>query len=192
MMGRISATQFVLTGTEEPPFFGSADMGSRVHAAWLSETLGLGAVEGVISFDCIGYYTDKKGWKGHFKGAAAAIADHPDDGQFASLLLHGRSSYLLAEKIAFFHIPDVHLMVGGVQRSPDIFITDLTGTACAYIARMSDHESYRELGFPALQVNDLALCRPGSKMHRAGDDLDHIHIPKILALASTVAYSAVI
>jgi hypothetical protein len=168
-------------------------MGSRVHAAWLEETLGLDAVEGVVSFDCIGYYTDTLGWKDYFHGDAAALqalADHPEGSQFASLLVRGRSSRLLAEKVDFFHMPNVHLMAD-THQSPEVYITDLTGTRHEYIATMSDHESYRELGFPALQVNDLAFCRPGSQMHRKGDDLSHISVPKILALAATVAHSAV-
>jgi hypothetical protein len=54
---------------------------------------------------------------------------------------------------------------------------------------MSDHASYRDIGFPAVQINDMALSRPGSMMHLPGDDLTHIDIEKIQALAATVAAS---
>jgi hypothetical protein len=53
------ATPIVLVAyaTEEPPFYGSAQMGSAVHASSLD-----GRIAGMICLEMIGYYADRQTW----------------------------------------------------------------------------------------------------------------------------------
>jgi Zn-dependent M28 family amino/carboxypeptidase len=52
--------QLVAFSTEEPPFFGSEQMGSAVHAAALARQRR--NVRGMISLEMIGYFSSRRAW----------------------------------------------------------------------------------------------------------------------------------
>jgi hypothetical protein len=83
---------------EEPPHFGTKDMGSYRHAADLimQQRQGtIGPVIGMICLEMLGYYTDKP--KSQNYPNAAMLAIYPDRGNFLALVSNSASASFLGQ-----------------------------------------------------------------------------------------------
>ncbi len=134
--------RFIAFVNEEPPFFKSGEMGSRVYAR-RSKERGENVVA-MFSLETIGYYSDRPGSQrypfplGFF---------YPSTGNFIAFVSNLSSRTLLHEVLASF-------------RRPAEFPSE--GVAApAFIPGVdwSDHWSFWKEGYPALMVTDTAPYR---------------------------------
>ncbi|MBI2317276.1 MAG: M20/M25/M40 family metallo-hydrolase [Betaproteobacteria bacterium] len=134
--------RFAAFVNEEPPFFGSEQMGSRHYARRSSERGE--RIIAMFSLETMGYYSDRPGSQrypfplGFF---------YPSSGNFIAFVSNLRSRALLHEVIAGF-------------RRPAAFPSEAVA-APAFIPGVdwSDHWSFWKEGYPALMVTDTALYR---------------------------------
>lgn len=159
----------VAFSTEEPPFFGSQEMGSAVHAARL---LARGEYPwGMVSLEMIGYFTKRQKWP-----SALLAAFYPRRGDF--LLLAGR-------------IQDRELirsLKAGLADGERMRFVSYGGP---YVGGLdaSDHSSFWARGIPAVILTDSAFLR--NPRYHAPDDtpesLDYLRMAEgVEGLANAV------
>lgn len=161
----------VAYGTEEPPGFASAAMGSRVHASSLSAQ----DVElwGMICLEMIGYFSDKQPWPnwlykslypshGHFVGIVGRLADRRLARQLKSAF-RGHST-----------------------------LPAYSFTAPAWLPGLdaSDHRSYWAHGYSAVMVTDTSFIR-NPHYHTAADRPETLDYEKMAAVVDGVLAAVV-
>jgi Zn-dependent M28 family amino/carboxypeptidase len=135
--------ELVAYALEEAPFFGTAEMGSIVHARSLQAS---GArVVGMLSLEMIGYYTDEPGSQ-HFPITALKVI-YPSTGNF--LVVAGR-------------FQDARLALR-IQRSmraaSDLPVRIICAPRSLPGIDLSDNASYWDAGDPAVMITDSAFYR---------------------------------
>jgi Zn-dependent M28 family amino/carboxypeptidase len=162
---------------EEPPFFGSTEMGSYVHASSLQtqET----QVLGMICYEMIGYFSDEPGSQPFPSPELAKI--YPDTGNF-----------IMTVGIERYH--DFNQLVCRLmQEAADIPIYNISfpeNNGLAGLAGMSDQRNYWKFGFPALMINDTSFVR-NPNYHQTTDTIDTLDFEKMTEVVSG-AYHAII
>lgn len=154
--------EFVFYALEEPPYFGSDDMGSVIHADALK-------AEGVdvrlmISVEMIGYYSDELfsqkfpfpllyaiyPWRGNFIAAVARPADR-------SMVQKFKSGFVALSDTPIYSI-NAPSFIPGID--------------------YSDHRSYWRHEWPAIMITDTSFYRNLS-YHRSTDTADRLNYSKM-------------
>lgn len=134
-----SPVELVAYSTEEPPFFGGAEMGSAVHARSLEQS---GAqVRAMIAVEMIGYYTTSQPNR-----ALLLHLVYPRRGDFVSLVGRWPDRHLVRQAKKAFR---------GATRVP---VVSYSGPVVIG-ADLSDHRNYWLAGYPAFMVTDTAYLR---------------------------------
>lgn len=159
---RVDLVAFTL---EEPPFFGTADMGSAHHARFLRRSGR--EVLGMISLEMIGYFAEEQCW-----GSAILGALYPTRGDFVMVVGRWRDR-ALARYVK-------RAMLGaGALRVRSSSTPRLSGMDA------SDHRSYWDSGFDAVMITDTAYLRnPG--YHTDEDRPDTLDFEKLAAVVDGV------
>ncbi len=148
---------FVAFATEEPPFFGTEDMGSYRFAERLvaqGERL-----DWMISLDMVGYFSDAPGSQ---KVPSRWIAPlYPDRGNFLGVIGDWDQGETILQ------------VKTGLARSPGLPVHSFRAPARWAPTDLSDHRSFNALGLPAVQVTDTAFMRY-DHYHRATDTADRL------------------
>lgn len=165
---------FVAYSLEEPPFFGTQQMGSYIHARSLAEQQA--DVAGMVCYEMIGYFSDEPGSQ-KFPSETLA-ARYPDTGNF--IIVAGTEAFAgfaqkLYENMQCEASIDVQLIV----------FPDTRG-----MAGMSDQRNYWEFGYPAAMINDTSFLR-NPNYHQPSDTLDTLNFEKMAATVET-AYRALL
>jgi len=146
-------TQYLVAfSTEEPPFFGSEDMGSYRFASRLRDD-GL-RVELMVALDLVGRYSDAPGSQ-RFPLPGLGLL-YPDRGNFIAVvgdLLSGSA---------------IKRVRSGMQATGALPVHSFRGPGALQGIRWSDHDSFRRLGMPAVLVTDTAFLR-NTDYHTAQD-----------------------
>lgn len=134
--------RFVAFSLEEPPVFGTRDMGSYVYAERTAQE-GV-KVYGMISLEMIGYFCEKKGCQAYPTGVGWLF---PDQGDFISFVgnLSSRSFTQKAKK-AF-------------AKSSDFPVETLNTFSSVTGVDFSDHRNFWRFGFDAFMITDTAFNR---------------------------------
>lgn len=132
----------VAYSTEEPPFFGSAQMGSAVHAELADD------VEAMICLEMIGYFSR---WQTYDSWLLAAI--YPDDGEFIAVTGGWKDRALVRQ------------LKRGMQAA-GMRAVSFTGPRSMLDA--SDQRNYWARGITAAMVTDTAYLR-NPNYHTARD-----------------------
>jgi Zn-dependent M28 family amino/carboxypeptidase len=142
---RFSRTlRFVAFVNEEPPFFQSWRMGSRIYAR---ECKRRGErIAAMVSLETIGYYSDARGSQAYPFPFGLL---YPRTGNFVAFVSNMRSRKLLHEVIAAFREHTRFPSEGAA--APEI----IPGIS------WSDHWSFSQEGYPAVMVTDTAIYRYG-------------------------------
>lgn len=156
----------VAFANEEPPFFDTPDMGSRIYAQSIKAEAP--AIEAMLSLESIGYYADGPGSQrypmglGHFYG---------DVGNFVAVVGNVSSRAL-------------------VQRTASLLAssTDVPVACAALPGRMpgvfwSDHSAFWDIGVSAVMITDTARFR-NPRYHTASDtpaSLDYTRFARVTA-----------
>jgi hypothetical protein len=147
--------------TEEPPFFGSEEMGSAVHAKSLS-TEGR-QVRGMISLEMIGYYSNAQSWPN-----ALFELLYPSTGNFIGVV-GGWSDRTLARF--------AKRAINGAGGIPVVSFSGPRATSDA-----SDHRNYWSHGWNAIVITDTAFLRNPNYHTRldTADTLDYQRMARVV------------
>lgn len=162
----IRAVAFV---NEEPPFFLTADMGSRRYARKLAER-GI-RVRGMLSLETLGCYTDRP-----FSQAYPIPLGllYPRTGNFVAVVGNLRSRSLVRRCVGRFRAHTRFPCEGAALPGylPGVF--------------WSDHWAFWREGYPAAMVTDTALFRYGH-YHLPGDTPEKIDYDRLARVVTGVA-----
>ena len=148
--------ELVAYSLEEPPFFGTDEMGSAFHAASIS---GMLHIEGVIVLEMIGYYDDH--WGSQSYPVALLKMLYPNRGNFIALV--GRLNQReFTKKIK-----------AGMNGATDLPVYSINAPEFIPGVDFSDHRNYWTYGFNALMITDTAFYR-NKEYHMANDTPDRL------------------
>jgi Zn-dependent M28 family amino/carboxypeptidase len=160
--------RFVAFVNEEPPFFQTDHMGSRVYAS-RSRQRGEQIVA-MLSIETIGYYSEEQGSQ-RYPFPFGLV--YPDTANFIGFVANVASRDLLRRAIATFR-EQIDFPSEGIAAPSWI-----TGIG------WSDHWSFWEEGYPALMVTDTALFRY-RHYHTAQDTPDKIDYARMARVVTGI------
>jgi len=164
---------FVAYCLEEPPFFGSHQMGSYIHAKSLHENKI--DVIGMICFEMIGYFSDAPNSQ-PFPSPELA-RQYPHVANF--IIVVGIETYRA------FNTKVHQLMAAG----SGIDVQLIHFPTAAGLASLSDQRSYWQFNYPALMINDTAFIR-NPNYHTKADTIETLDFDKMTKVV-TRAYNAI-
>ena len=162
---------FVAYSLEEPPYYGTQDMGSYVHANSiknLKEDL-----IGMINFEMIGFFSDQD----QYYPVPELAAVYPKKADFIAVV--GKYEYHDFNQ-RIFHLMKTNAKID-IQLIDDPMVEDLAG--------MSDQQSYWKFDIPALMINDTSFLR-NPHYHRMSDDIDTLNFDRMQEVVSCT-YNAI-
>jgi hypothetical protein len=149
--------RFVAFTNEEPPFFQSRRMGSRIYARMCQEQ-GEDIV-GMVCLETIGYYSEKPGSQ---KYPPLLGFFYPDKGNFIAVVGNLKSRELVRTFTKYF------------SEGTDFPIECVATFGLIPGVSWSDHSSFWKHNYPAIMITDTALYRY-PYYHTQGDTPDKIH-----------------
>lgn len=149
--------RFVAFVNEEPPFFQTSQMGSRVYAQTAYERGD--NIRAMISLETIGYYSNQRGSQ-HFPPLFNFF--YPSRGNFIMFVSNLRSRALLRRAVAAF------------QAHSDFPVKGVATFGALPGVNWSDHGSFWSKGYRALMVTDTAPYRY-PYYHTAQDTPDRVN-----------------
>lgn len=157
--------EFVSYCLEEPPNFGTKNMGSYVHAESLNKSNA--DVVGMICLDMIGYFSDEPNSQ---KYPVAELAQRfPTIGNYIAIIGHKDHSKFSGQ---------VHQLMkdkGGI----DLQLINFPSSDG--LAGLSDHRNYWYFGYDAVMINDTAKYR-NPNYHEPTDTVDTLDLEKMNAV----------
>jgi Zn-dependent M28 family amino/carboxypeptidase len=162
-----SPVMLVAYANEEPPFFGSEQMGSAVHAA----SVGGRNVTGMICLEMIGYYAPSQAWSSWVLDAM-----YPNRGDFIAVA-GGWSDRALARRVK-----------AAMIAARGIDVVSFSGPRAMLDA--SDHRNYWARGWPAVMITDTAYLR-NPNYHTRSDTPATLDYRRMAAVVDGV-YNAVL
>ncbi len=164
--------RFVAFALEEPPFFGTEQMGSYVYAKSCKENDE--NIVAMIALEMLGFYSEKRGSQKnpspHPKGQST------DKGNFIAVVGNNQSRQLgigFAEKLKETSLIKTETVIPNSQ----IYGSDL-----------SDHASFWKYKYPAIMITDTAFYR-NPHYHEASDTIDQIKFRYFTRLVYALAYA---
>ncbi|TGX46546.1 M20/M25/M40 family metallo-hydrolase [Sphingomonas naasensis] len=153
--------RFVFFANEEPPFFQTDYMGSRVYAERLRASGE--KVRGMWSLETLGYYDDRPGSQ-HYPFPLGWL--YPDTGNFIAFVGTTGSRDFVRRSVAAFRARAAFPSVGG--------------TAPGFVQGIdwSDHWAFEQAGFPALMITDTAPFRY-PRYHSTADTSDKLDYARL-------------
>ncbi len=137
---------------EEPPFFGTQEMGSYIHASSL-HNLNV-KVHLMMSLEMIGYFRDEPESQTFPTQALRYI--YPTVGNFIGVVGDLRSAY------------EVQRVKELMRKHSHVDVQAITAPRSLPGVELSDHRSYWDVGYPALMLTDTAFYR-NPNYHSTGD-----------------------
>lgn len=161
--------EFMAYCLEEPPFFGSEEMGSAVHARMMEEQQV--PLKLMICYEMIGYFSDRPGSQ---SVPHPSLADHyPNTGNF--IIVGGNSRQPgVAETLA-----------GQMQPHCGIPVYPVSSPITDGLVDLSDHRSYWKRGYPAVMVNDTSFLR-NPNYHQKSDTINTLDFNKMAEVVNGV------
>ncbi|MCZ6803462.1 MAG: M28 family peptidase [Proteobacteria bacterium] len=146
---------------EEPPFFGTGDMGSYIHAQ--SERENDVDIELMISLEMIGYFTEEENSQSFPMGILSLF--YPDKGNFIAVIDQLFSDNARKVKVA-------------MSKNSSIPVYSMNAPVFVPGVDFSDHRNYWAQGYDAVMVTDTAFYR-NEMYHTEGDTLDRLDFDKM-------------
>ena len=150
---------FVAFTLEEPPYFGTRQMGSYIHAKYLKDNNI--SVIGMINYEMIGYFTDEPSSQNYPIEQMKMI--YPTVGDFIANVSDENSQDFLND-LQF--------------NSKDIKTVDLVLPQAISHITASDHLNYWQMGFKAVMITDTAHFR-NPNYHTKNDSYETIDFVKM-------------
>lgn len=163
---------FVAFSLEEPPYYGTHEMGSYVHANSIKHLKA--DLIGMINFEMIGYFNENE----QTYPDAILKASYPKQANFIAVV--GKQKYHDFNQQVF------ELM----KAKADINVQIIDHPMVESLAGMSDQRNYWHFDIPALMINDTSFLR-NPHYHQASDDIDTLsfdHMQRVV----TCTYNSLI
>ncbi len=154
---------------EEPPFFGTENMGSFVHARGLYENNV--QLMGMIGLDMIGYFDSSKNSQTYPLGIMKLL--HGSRGDFI-MVARGRKSGSFGR-----------ILKRSMKRQDLVETISVKGLEAL---DKSDHMNYRYFGYKAAMITDTAYFR-NPNYHSSEDTINTINFDMLTAVVSELYYS---
>ena len=160
------AVELVAYTLEEPPHFRTEHMGS----AWHANSFGSHKTQPklMLSLEMIGYFRDDKGSQTYPVAGMSWL--YPDVGNYIGIV----------GKMSDFGITRrVKALMSGASSLP---VESINAPTWIQGIDFSDHQSYWNVGIPALMITDTAFMR-NKEYHQAGDTyekLDYVRMAKVV------------
>lgn len=152
---------------EEPPHFGTEEMGSRFHARDLSGRRV--PIKAMIGLEMIGFFSDEVGSQEYPVPGMALL--YPGRGNFIAVV--GRT----VEPTLVETVRRAMVLVDGIE------VESLSAPASLAGVGLSDHASYWQEGIPAVMVTDTAFFR-NPHYHTENDlpaSLDYVRMARVVS-----------
>jgi hypothetical protein len=162
---------FVAYALEEPPFFGTTQMGSHVHAEYLKRNSI--KVKGMICLEMIGFFTDEKGSQSYPLSLLRLL--YPSTGNFIGVVGNFNSSSL-ANHVAD-HLGATTVDVRKLKAPPFLMGVDF-----------SDHRNYWKFGYEAVMVTDTSFYR-NPHYHEKTDTIDTLDFKRMREVVKGICWS---
>jgi hypothetical protein len=162
---------FVAYALEEPPYFGTRNMGSYVHANSLHEAKA--DVKGMICLEMIGFFTDKDNSQEYPLKFMKLF--YPDKGNFIAVVGNFSSSKLVKHM-------STHM------RATSIEVSTLKVPSWVHGVDFSDHRNYWEFGYDAVMITDTAFYR-NPNYHKETDTIDTLDFNKMKDVVKGVCWA---
>ena len=162
--------RFVAFVNEEPPFFYSREMGSRVYARRARERGD--NIVAMLSLETIGYYVDAKGSQ-HYPFPVYSLF-YPDTGDYIAFIGNLSSRSLVRQSL------------GSFRRHTAFPSEGIAAPGWLGGIHWSDHWSFWQEGYPALMVTDTALFRY-PHYHSSSDTSEKIDYPRLARVVAGLA-----
>jgi Zn-dependent M28 family amino/carboxypeptidase len=159
---------------EEPPYFRTRSMGSRVHAAALQKS---GAkVRAMVCLEMIGFFSDEDGSQRYPLPGLGLL--YPSRGDFIALVgCLGEAGLVRTIKRAMAQACDLPVRSINAPR----FVPGID---------FSDHLNYWDAGFDAVMVTDTAFYR-NANYHKASDTLETLDYERMAKVVEGVRAAVV-
>ena len=159
---------------EEPPFYGSNAMGSAVHAKSLRDLHV--KVEGMLSLEMIGYFSDEKGSQEFPLGLLKLF--YPTRGNFIAVVGKlGQGGIIRKTK-------------RHMKAASDIEVRSINAPTFIPGIDFSDHRNYWKQGYRATMVTNTAFYR-NKNYHTPGDTPDRLNYEKMAEVVKGVYWAVV-
>ena len=168
------AIEFLAFCLEEPPFFGTTEMGSYVHAKSLHDSKA--DVIGMICYEMIGYFSDEPNSQPYPSPELAKL--YPSTANF--IIVVGIDTYDAFNK-------KVHSLM---TENADIDVQVISFDSNEGLAGMSDQRNYWKFGYQALMINDTSFVR-NPHYHMSTDTIDTLDFTKMTEVVSSATYAMV-
>jgi hypothetical protein len=162
--------RFVAFVNEEPPYFRTDQMGSRIHA--LSSRARGDDIVAMLSLETLGCYSDERGSQRYPSPLLRLV--YPSRGNFVTFVSDLRSRPLLRDVVRAFREHARIPSEGGALPSW------VSGVG------WSDHESFWLEDWPAVMVTDTAVFRD-PRYHRRTDDVEHVGFARLALVVEGLA-----
>jgi Zn-dependent M28 family amino/carboxypeptidase len=152
---------FVAFTLEEPPYFGTENMGSYKHVQYLKDNKI--DVIGMINYEMIGYFTNEPNSQDYPIESMKLI--YPTTGNFIAIVSNETSSSFLVN----LNIDNIKKKIDSVNIVLPKYLEEIT---------MSDNLNYWYFGFDAIMITDTAFFR-NKNYHTVNDTLDTLDFEKM-------------
>jgi hypothetical protein len=156
---------------EEPPFFGTPNMGSSVHAEYLHKNKV--QVKGMICLEMIGFFTEEKDSQDYPLGILGLF--YPSTGNFIAVVGNWGSSGLVKQ-------------VSKHMRKTAIAVETLKAPSFVTGVDFSDHRNYWKFGYDAVMVTDSAFYR-NKNYHEKSDTIETLSFSKMREVVKGVCWA---
>ncbi len=154
--------RFVAFTNEEPPFFRTGNMGSRVYAR---EARAKGEnIAAMLCLEMIGCFSGKKGAQGYPLPLMNAF--YPETADFIAVVGNLRSRELVKE------------VEKSMKRHRGVGVESLATFEWVPGVDFSDHYSFYKEGYPAVMITDTAFYR-NANYHMGTDTAETLHYPSM-------------
>ncbi|MBP6456090.1 MAG: M28 family peptidase [Chitinophagaceae bacterium] len=153
---------FVAYTLEEPPYFGTEQMGSYIHAKSLFENNV--QVKGMISIEMIGYFSDKD--KSQHYPIPLLKYIYGSKGDFITIVKKfnaGKFANSISKKI---------------MKNPSIKTIVFQGPKALPGIDFSDHRNYWKFGYSSIMITNTAFYR-NANYHQSTDNIETINFDKM-------------
>ena len=158
---------------EEPPFFGTDQMGSAIHAASVADTAA--GIRGVIVLEMVGYFSAE--WGSQSYPVPLLYLMYPSRGNFIGVVSRwDQGKWIKTVKVA-------------MKGTTDLPVYSIRAPAALPGVDFSDHRNYWAHGIPALMVTDTAFYR-NKAYHSTEDTPDRLDYRRMGQVAVAV-FSAI-
>ena len=175
LLGRTKLTkhvELVAYTLEEPPFFGSNQMGSFIHAKSLKDENA--AVRLMMSLEMIGYFSDEPNSQS-FPVSAMSLF-YPSRGNFIAVVG------------SFGNFSIVRRVKSAMKAQSEVPVRSINAPASIPGIDFSDHRNYWKFGYDAVMITDSAFYR-NPNYHTAADTPEKLDYNRMSKVVEAVYYA---